>query len=257
MAVATTEPRGFPVFQTNPDKRSLRSALLLGAASAAVVGLSIPATAQETTETVVVTGSRIPQTGLYSSSPVTAVGQQEMKFEGTTNVENLINNLPSAFADFGSNESNGSVGTATVNLRNLGCARTLVLIDGKRLMPGDNVLPCPDLNQIPAAMVDHVEVVTGGASAVYGSDAVAGVVNFIMRKDFEGIEFDGQYSVNQHNNDNSADRTMEQCGVVNSACCQVGVRLAPSSVLDGATTDGTISMRVNYVNGKGHMHAYV
>ena len=173
-----------------------------------------------------------------------------------TSVENLLNNLPSAFADFGSNESNGSVGTATVNLRDLGCARTLVLIDGKRLMPGDNVLPCPDLNQIPAAMVDHVEVVTGGASAVYGSDAVAGVVNFIMRKDFEGIEFDGQYSVNQHNNDNSADRTMEQCGFVNSAGCQGGVRLAPSSVLDGATTDGTIVMGVNSDNGKGNITVY-
>jgi len=128
--VVTTEPRGFHVYQTKLDKRSLRSALLLGAASVAVAGYSIPASAQENVETVVVTGSRIPQTGLYSSSPVTAVGQQEMKFEGTTSVENLINNLPSAFADFGSNQSNGSVGTATVNLRDLGCARTLVLIDG-------------------------------------------------------------------------------------------------------------------------------
>src|SRR5581483_1915554 len=146
-----------------------RSALLLGAASAAVVGLSVPAAAQDqTVETVVVTGSRIPQTGLYSSSPVTAVGQQEMKFEGTTNVENLLNNLPEAFADFGQNESNGATGTATVNLRNLGCARTLVLVDGKRLMPGDNAVPCADLNQIPAALIDHIDVVTGGASAVYG-----------------------------------------------------------------------------------------
>ncbi|HTK80041.1 MAG TPA: TonB-dependent receptor [Rhizomicrobium sp.] len=221
----------------------------------AVAGYSIPATAQENVETVVVTGSRIPQTGLYSSSPVTAVGQQEMKFEGTTNVENLINNLPSAFAEFGSNESNGSVGTATVNLRNLTCARTLVLIDGKRLMPGDNELPCADLNQIPAALVDHVEVVTGGASAVYGSDAVAGVVNFIMRKDFEGIEFDGQYSVFQHDNNNGTYRGYTAMGL--GGTTPGTIPQAPSSVLDGADTDGTIIMGVNSDNGKGNVTIYM
>src|SRR4051812_42331818 len=196
MAVARSEPRGFPVFQTNQDKRSLRSALLLGAASAAVVGLSVPATAQETTETVVVTGSRIPQTGLYSTSPVTAVGQQEMKFEGTTNVEQLIDNLPVASADYNlvSSAFSGALGTANVDLRGLGSARTLVLVDGRRLMPGDPILPVADVNVIPASIVDHVEVLTGGASAVYGSDAIAGVVNFITRKDFEGIEIDGQWS---------------------------------------------------------------
>ena len=166
------------------------------------MSLASAAMAQEV-ETVVVTGSRIPQVGVYSSSPVTAVTNQEIKYEGTTNVETLLNNLPSAFADFGSYESNGSPGTATVNLRNLGSARTLVLIDGKRLMPGDPSLPSPDLNQVPAALVDHVEVVTGGASAVYGSDAIAGVVNFVMRKDFEGVEFDGQWTGYQHTNDNA------------------------------------------------------
>jgi outer membrane receptor protein involved in Fe transport len=243
------------VYQTNTDKRSLRSALLLGAASAAIAGLSVPAVAQEgSVETVVVTGSRIPQTGLYSSSPVTAVGQQEMKFEGTTNVENLLNNLPSAFGDFGSNLSNGSVGTATVNLRNLGCARTLVLVDGKRLMPGDNELPCADLNQIPAALIDHIDVVTGGASAVYGSDAVAGVVNFIMRRDFEGIEFDGQYSAYSHNNDNGTARAIVAAGTGGNTPGTVPE--APSSTWDGEDVDGTIIMGVNSPNGKGNVTAY-
>src|ERR1043166_6875785 len=247
--VVTTEPRGFHVYQTNLDKRSLRSALLLGAASVAVAGYSIPATAQENVETVVVTGSRIPQTGLYSSSPVTAVGQQEMKFEGTTNVENLINNLPSAFAEFGSPEANGSVGTATVNLRNLTCARTLVLIDGKRLMPGDNELPCADLNQIPAALVDHVEVVTGGASAVYGSDAVAGVVNFIMRKDFEGIEVDGTWSEAQHDQHNSHMVGIEERSAV-------PINIPRGSIWDGRDVDATVIMGVNSPNGKGNVTAY-
>ncbi|HSC18575.1 MAG TPA: TonB-dependent receptor [Rhizomicrobium sp.] len=242
------------MYQTNLEKRSLRSALLLGAATAAV-GLSVPAAAQEAApETVVVTGSRIPQTGLYSSSPVTAVGQQEMKFEGTTNVENLLNNLPSAFADFGQNESNGSVGTATVNLRNLGCARTLVLVDGKRLMPGDNELPCADLNQIPAALIDHVDVVTGGASAVYGSDAVAGVVNFIMRRDFEGIEFDGQYSVNSHDNSNSEAQHIDSLGLGGTT---PGTVVTPhGGTWDGDTVDGTIIMGANSPNGKGNVTAY-
>jgi outer membrane cobalamin receptor len=134
-------------------------------------------------ETVVVTGSRIPQTGLYSTSPVTAVGQQEMKFEGTTNVEQLIDNLPVASADYNlvSSAFSGALGTANVDLRGLGSQRTLVLIDGRRLQPGDPFLPVADVNILPASIVDHVEVQTGGGSAVYGSDAIAGVVNFITR----------------------------------------------------------------------------
>jgi iron complex outermembrane recepter protein len=236
------------VYQTNQDNRSLRSALLLGAASVAVVGLSVPATAQEATETVVVTGSRIPQTGLYSSSPVTAIGQQEMKFEGTTNVENLINNLPEAFADFNGTSSNGATGTASVNLRGLGASRTLVLIDGKRMTPGDPGFPVADLNQIPAALVDHIEVLTGGASAVYGSDAIAGVVNFIMRKDFQGIELDGQYSVDQASND------QEPFAKWN---VKTGFPAAPQNWWGGQTDDATILMGVSTDNGKGNITAYL
>ena len=127
-----------------------------------------------------------------------------MKIEGVTRVEDLINNLPQAFADLGGNLSNGSTGTATVNLRNLGPQRTLVLVNSRRLMPGDptqNGAASPDLNQIPAALIERVEVLTGGASAVYGADAVAGVVNFIMNDKFEGVRLDAQYSLYQHNND--------------------------------------------------------
>ena len=100
------------MYQTNLNQRSLRSALLLGAASAAAIGIAAPASAQPV-ETVVVTGSRIPQTGVYAASPVTAVGQQELKFEGTTDVSTLINNLPEAFVGQTANMANGSVGTAT------------------------------------------------------------------------------------------------------------------------------------------------
>ncbi len=218
------------------------------------MSLASAAMAQEQVETVVVTGSRIPQVGVYSSSPVTAVTNQEIKYEGTTNVETLLNNLPSAFADFGSYESNGSPGTATVNLRNLGSARTLVLIDGKRLMPGDPSLPSPDLNQIPAALVDHVEVVTGGASAVYGSDAVAGVVNFIMRKDFEGVEFDGQWTGYQHTNDNAFERGIVAEGLGGSTPGTIAE--APRNVFDGDTVDLNGVMGVNSPDGKGNITLY-
>jgi iron complex outermembrane recepter protein len=233
----------------NLDTRSLRSTLLLGAASVAALSLSLPAAAQDqSTETVVVTGSRIPQQGLYAPSPVTAVGQQEMKFEGTIGVETLLNNLPSVFANQTSGVSNAATGTATVNLRGLGSVRTLVLVNGTRLMPADPAVPVPDLNEIPASLVDHVEVLTGGASAVYGSDAMAGVVNFVMRKDFEGIEVDGQYGISEADNTNANYRN-----IVASA----GDQLAKEGIWDGANETGTLIMGTNTANGKGNVTAYL
>lgn len=236
------------------SKSSLKTALLLGAATATAMSLTSAAMAQEQVETVVVTGSRIPQVGVYSSSPVTAVSNQEIKYEGTTNVETLLNNLPSAFADFGSYESNGSPGIATVNLRDLAPARTLVLIDGKRLMPGDPADPVPDLNQIPAALIERVDVVTGGASAVYGSDAIAGVVNFIMRKDFEGFEFDGQWLGYQHTNNNAFDRGIVAQGLGGST--PGSIPEAPGSIWDGDTVDLNGILGVNSPDGKGNITMY-
>jgi len=156
-------------------------------------------------ETVVVTGSRIPQTGLYSSSPVTAVGRQELKLTGSTTVENVLRQLPSMEADV-DNEftNNGSGGEQNVDLRGLGTTRTLVLVDGKRVQPAD-ALGEVDLSQFPPGLVDHIEVYTGGASAVYGSDAVAGVVNLILRKDFEGLELDASYKQTDHGDGNTTD----------------------------------------------------
>jgi outer membrane receptor protein involved in Fe transport len=229
---------------------SLRSSLLLGAATAAAVSMSGAALAQSSSnvETVVVTGSRIPQQGIVSASPVTAVGQTEMKFEGTTNVENLLNNLPSVVADFTEAASNGATGQATVDLRGLGSERTLVLVDGKRLMPSDPTNPVADLNQIPAALVDHVEVLTGGASAVYGSDAEAGVVNFIMRKDFEGIELDGQLGIDEAGNGNSTYRGLQTTA---------GFAQAPENWWGGRTNDATLIFGANTANGKGNVTAYI
>lgn len=159
---------------------------------------------RENIEVVVVTGSRIPQPNIEGTSPITVTNAADIKVQGLINVEDLINNLPQVFADQGGNVSNGASGTATVNLRNLDPARTLVLVNGRRLpagSPRDEV--APDLNQIPAPLIERVEILTGGASAVYGSDAVAGVVNFIMNDQFEGLQFDVNYNFYNHSNDNS------------------------------------------------------
>jgi outer membrane receptor protein involved in Fe transport len=246
------------VYQTNLINRSLRSALLLGAASAAAISVSLPASAQDqSTETVIVTGSRIPQQGLYSASPVTAVGQQEFKYEGTTNVADMLNSLPSVTVDQSGSFDNGATGTATVDLRDLGAKRTLVLVDGTRLAPGDPADPVADLNNIPTALVDHVEVLTGGASAVYGSDAVAGVVNFIMRKDFEGVEFDGQYGVSQNNNNNSYAQGLFNSAGFTNPLTGATVNAPSGSVFDGENQNWSLVMGTNTADGKGNVTAYL
>lgn len=149
---------------------------------------------------IVITGTRIPQPNLTSASPVTVLSAQEIKLQGTTRTEDLINSLPQAFAGQGSSVSNGATGTASVNLRGLGPTRTLVLVNGRRLMPGDPAFPVADINFIPASMIKRVDVLTGGASSVYGADAVAGVVNFIMDTGFRGLRIDGQGSFSMHDN---------------------------------------------------------
>jgi outer membrane cobalamin receptor len=234
--------------------RAVRRALVMSAvATASAASLSAQAQDQEQdqpVETVTVTGSRIQLPNLTSISPVTAVSNEEIKAQGATRVEDLVNNLPQAFADFGGNLSNGATGAATVNLRNLESQRTLVLINGRRLMPGDptqNGSASPDLNQIPSALVNRIEVLTGGASAVYGADAVAGVVNFIMMDNFEGIRFDGQYSFYQHNNDNQVNDIVEQRGFATP----------DSNVMDGYSKDITFVAGVNTPDGRGNATVYV
>jgi outer membrane receptor protein involved in Fe transport len=151
--------------------------------------------ADESTESapIIVTGSRIVRTDLNSTSPVTVVSPEEFRLTGAVNVEQVLNTLPQVLpgvTGFSNNPGNGAV---TLNLRNLGATRTLVLVNGRRWMFYDTN-QIVDLNTIPQFLLGGVEVVTGGASAVYGSDAVAGVVNFKLR-DIEGLEFGGSYSL--------------------------------------------------------------
>ena len=204
---------------------------------------------------VVVTGSRIAQKGLTSPSPLQVVSDQEIKLQGTTNVENLINSLPQAFSAQSSSVANGSNGTATVNLRDIGANRTLVLVDGRRLMPGDPNNPVPDLNNIPAQLVDRVEVTTGGASAIYGSDAISGVVNFIMKHDFQGVRLDVQGGFAQHTN--GPNSSVDSAISAFNAATPGPKATYPSSVVDGRTMDVTAIFGANTPDDKGNVTAYV
>jgi len=233
--------------------RLLASTIICGAALA----VSAPAFAQETeVEAVVVTGSRIPQPNLVGTSPVTQVTSEDITGAGVTKVEDLINSLPQAFAAQNSSVSNGASGTATVDLRGLGSVRTLVLIDGRRLPYGSPNDPAADLNQIPGGMVERVEVLTGGASAVYGSDAIAGVVNFIMKKDFEGVQVDAQYSFYQHNNDFDGTGNLRKEIARRALTNPSQFQLPDSNVIDGYGKEITFLIGVNAPDDRGNLTAY-
>ncbi|ACI98016.1 TonB-dependent receptor domain-containing protein [Rhodospirillum centenum] len=244
---------------TDTQRRVRRAALLAGAAVALAMPAMVPvhAVAQEAgaLEEIVVTGSRIRAPNLVSTSPVTAVTGEDIKAQGVTRVEDLVNSLPQAFAAQGGQVSNGSTGTATVNLRGLGSSRTLVLIDGRRLMPGDPSVPSPDLNFIPSSLVQRVDVNTGGASAVYGSDAIAGVVNFIMERDFEGVRVDVQHGFYMHHNENDDVQSIIRAKSA-SASVPTDFAVPDSNVTDGEQSEATLVIGANSADGKGNVTAY-
>ena len=150
-------------------------------------------------QTIEITGTRIRSADLVSNSPVSTVTAAELNALQPAAVEEVIKNLPVAVPAMGPGMNNGSTGGARIDLRGLGAGsssapRTLVLLNGRRLVPFDR-FGYVDTNTIPLALLDRVELVTGGASAVYGADAVAGVVNFITRRQFSGVELSGSYGV--------------------------------------------------------------
>ncbi len=178
--------------------RTFRAFLLAGAA-ASVLAIS-PSFAQDADdaaeadeEKVVVTGTRIQRANVTAPSPVTTVDASDFSLGNAVNVEAFINTLPQAIPGFDSTSNNPGLGEATVNLRGLGANRTLVLVNNKRFVSSNQNPGVVDLNTIPASLIEQVDIVTGGASAVYGSDAVAGVVNFILKDDFEGLSLDTSY----------------------------------------------------------------
>ena len=188
-------------------------------------------------EEVVVTGSRIHMPNLSSASPIYHIDSEALSFQGNVRVEDTLRLLPQVFSGQNAHISNSSTGTATLNLRNLGSKRTLVLINGRRLPAGSPLQGGigADINQIPGSLIKSVEVLTGGSSATYGADAVAGVINFLMVDDFEGVKLDYQFSQYQHGNNNDK--------------WQGIVRDAGYAAADGSTWDGGIS-NVSLVMGK-------
>ncbi|HUG99502.1 MAG TPA: TonB-dependent receptor [Gammaproteobacteria bacterium] len=226
---------------------AVRVALMTaGAASAGLYGGALAA--QEPLEEIVVTGTRIRDANLISTSPVATVSQDEFRFSGTTRVEDLLNTFPQLAPSFDAFTVNPTTGFATADLRGLGTQRTLVLVNGHRLQPGGIRAEARDLNQIPAALVKRVEVLTGGASAVYGSDAMAGVVNFILDTDFEGVSVNVGASGYQHDNDNTyIQELMDARGF--------------SYPVDGSGPDGRaynvdVAMGSAFADGRGHAMAY-
>lgn len=143
---------------------------------------------------ITITGSRIVRRDLESAAPVAVVQDEEFKLSGAVNVEQVLNTLPQVIPGAGSFSNNPGGGVATLNLRGIGSTRTMVLVNGRRWMFYD-ASQRVDLNTIPSFLLDSVDVVTGGASAVYGSDALAGVVNFRLRNDLNGVEAGGGYSI--------------------------------------------------------------
>ena len=199
-------------------------------------------------EEVIVTGSRIERSNLSSTTPVVQIEAEEIKWQGSTRVEDALRQMPQIWSRQNTGQSNGATGTATLDLRNLGPQRTLFLINGRRMPSGSPIAggAGADINQIPGSLINRVEVLTGGASATYGSDAVSGVVNFVMDDKFEGVAFDFQHSFYRHGNDNSG---MQD--IVTGA----GFDVADEALTDGEITQYSLTVGGNFLNG-GNIVAY-
>ena len=212
---------------TNLNKKRLLLTTLLSTAFAGT--LAVPAVAQTADDDqIVVTGSRIKKKDFTSNAPVATVEAAQFERTGSVNTENLINTLPQTVPGLDRTSNNPGNGSATVNLRGLGSNRTLVLVNGTRQVPfgGGGVV---DLNTIPTALIQNVEVLTGGASSVYGSDAVAGVVNFIYNDSFEGVQVDAGVQMTE-----AGDAGLYNAGITMGAN------------LDGGR--GNVALNINYTN---------
>ena len=239
------------MFQRKPLSLAIQRALTTAtmAATAGIPTAGLAQAQEQQLEEVIVTGSRIAtDANVVTSSPVTTLLAEEIGQRGVTRVEDLLNDLPSITPELTANESNGATGTAVVDLRGLGSERTLVLTNGHRMGFGDVFELAPDINQVPGALIERIEVLTGGASSTYGSDAMSGVINFIMKKDFEGVQVDYQYSAYQHEQGDDA---------VQAQIAANGFQQAPDSVWDGDTQNINITMGVSSADGRGNITAYL
>jgi len=237
-------------------QQAVRFALATITASAGVTTLhaqTAPAQPAEATaaplQEVVVTGSRLKTPNETAISPISTVSAADITQTGLTRVEDVLNNLPMVFAGMNSTTSNGNDGTATIDLRGLGSQRTLVLVNGRRLGPGlGDGRNASDINQIPAALIERVDIMTGGASSVYGADAVAGVVNFVLNTHFEGVQVNAGYHFQQHNNSNSG---------VEAIVAAHNYPLPPSEVNTAFGKYASIVMGSNFADNKGNVTTYL
>lgn len=190
---------------TEPTKQSQirqsRLAMLMlgtfiGSGTFAMPATSQDQNASEELEEVVVTGSRIPRKDIVANSPTSVISSEEISLANVVEIDQILAALPQTVGSNGPSTNNPGTGAATVDLRNLGTVRTLVLVNGRRFV-GDSTTGVVDLNNIAPALIERIEVVTGGASAVYGSDAMAGVVNFILKDDFEGLYVGSQFGITE------------------------------------------------------------
>jgi iron complex outermembrane receptor protein len=240
----------------NPRLRMAVRLALTGGSLAASFGVANAQTASvaaanndASLQEVVVTGSRISVPNQVSISPVTFVSALDIAQTGVTRVEDLLNELPQVFAAQGAAISNGATGTATVDLRGLGSKRTLVLVNGLRLGPGDpRTGGSSDVNMIPAEMIDSIEVLTGGASSTYGADAVGGVVNFKLNDHFEGVKIVADGGIYNHSNKNTDG--------VEDAIAKSHFQEPPSTVNQGAQKSIAFIAGVNSEDGKGNATFY-
>src|SRR5437899_12924201 len=213
--------------------------------------------AAEQVERIEITGTRLPALNVEGPSPVTVVGAQEIRMDGLSKTEDILLALPQVNASQTSVQSNGATGTANVNLRNLGPTRNLVLVNGRRLPAGTPqggaFSAAADLNQIPAPLIQRVELLTGGASAVYGSDAITGVVNFIMNDRFEGLQVDLYHSFYNHqqNNPQGVADVVRARGIANPGSIP-GYNVPGDVTSDGAVNGVSLLMGRNFADNKGN-----
>jgi outer membrane receptor protein involved in Fe transport len=203
---------------------------------------------------VIITGSRIPvPANITAAGPLVVVSGDDIRLAGYTDTVDVISALPQMTTSVGADLSpgTGGFGTATANLRGLGPQRTVVLINGRRLGVGDpntgNSSPAPDLDQIPLAMVERVEVLTGGSTVTYGSDAIAGVVNFILKDHVQGVQIDGQYGIAQHTQQNTYLQSIESTA---------GVKPPVGTILDGSRRDLSVLAGTELDGGDGQVTGY-
>ncbi len=248
---------------SRPDScpRLIQKAVRLAVAANAIAAIAtsyVHAAEAGKIEEVVVTGSRIAVPNQTSTSPIVTVTAEDMKFGGRLDITDMLNQMPqinsnSLGQDLGNKTSGltSAGGVATADLRGLGPNRTLVLVNGRRLGTGSpqTVIqsPAPDIDQVPASLLERVDVVTGGASAAYGSDAIAGVVNFITRKNFEGLELDGQFGGNWHDNSNAMAQQLLSSG---------GFKGPSGNTWDGDRLNFTLTAGANILDGRGNVTAF-